>query len=64
MTKFDVSRNKLYAAGCEAVAAALDGNQVITELNISSNSMSWIDGNHEGTSGVVAIASRLGGRNI
>jgi hypothetical protein len=59
LSHFDISNNSLYAAGCEAVAAALDGNQVITELNIASNSMGWIDGNHKGASGIVAIANAI-----
>jgi Ran GTPase-activating protein (RanGAP) involved in mRNA processing and transport len=59
VTKIDISKNNLYSAGCEAVAAALDGNKVVTELNIASNSMGWIDGNHKATSGVVAIANAI-----
>jgi Ran GTPase-activating protein (RanGAP) involved in mRNA processing and transport len=59
LTKFDISKNCLYAAGGKAVAEALKDNQVITELNIASNRLgcktrSDLDG--ADMSGVVALA--------
>ena len=59
LVKFDISNNWLCVAGCEALAAALSGNQTMTELNVSSNSMGWIDGKHKGTSGVIAMANAI-----
>jgi Ran GTPase-activating protein (RanGAP) involved in mRNA processing and transport len=37
MTKLDVSSNCLYAEGGKRLAEALNGSQVLTELNISDN---------------------------
>jgi hypothetical protein len=42
MTKFDISSNKIRAEGGKALAAGLKGNQMITELNISSNAITLI----------------------
>ena len=39
LVKFDISNNKLNAAGGKALAEALHGNQVMTELNLSSNEL-------------------------
>ena len=54
MTKFDISSNDLCAEGTKLLAAALKGNQIMTELNISSNNMTfgsaWGD-----MSGVIAL---------
>jgi Ran GTPase-activating protein (RanGAP) involved in mRNA processing and transport len=59
MTKFDISSNAIRAVGGIALAAGLKGNQVITELNISSNSLGQ-NSYHEGdTSGVIAIANAI-----
>jgi hypothetical protein len=41
MTKFDISSNDLCAEGTKLLAAALKGNQIVTELNISSNNMTY-----------------------
>jgi Ran GTPase-activating protein (RanGAP) involved in mRNA processing and transport len=55
MTKFDISSNDLCAEGTKLLAAALKGNQNMTELNISSNSMTY--GSASGDmSGVIALA--------
>ena len=40
MTTFAISSNDIRAGGGKALAAGLKGNQVITELNISSNTLS------------------------
>jgi hypothetical protein len=53
MTKFDISSNDFHAEGGKALAAGLKGNQVITELNISSNKLNSFRGD---TCGVIAIA--------
>ena len=37
LAKIDISNNKLCAAGGKALAEALSGNEVMTELNIASN---------------------------
>jgi hypothetical protein len=54
LTKFDISKNCLYAAGGKAVAEALKDNQVITELNIASNRLGCKT--RSDMSGVVALA--------
>jgi hypothetical protein len=56
MVKFDISSNDIRAEGGKALAAGLKGNQVITELNISSNNLGFISGYGNDTSGVIAIA--------
>jgi hypothetical protein len=61
LTKFDISRNNLRAEGGMALAAGLKGNQVITELNIGSNSLGLNPNGRADTSGVVyAIADVIG----
>jgi hypothetical protein len=60
MTKLDVSSNDLWAEGGKALAAGLKGNQqVITELNISSNRLGQNSGYGDGNSGVIAIADAI-----
>jgi hypothetical protein len=54
MTSLDVSNNRLYAEGTKLLAEALKGNQIITELNLSSNYA--IEG---GMSGVIALADAV-----
>jgi hypothetical protein len=53
LTKFDISKNKIRAAGSKALAAGLKGNQVITELSIADNQLGW---DAEDMSGIVALA--------
>jgi Ran GTPase-activating protein (RanGAP) involved in mRNA processing and transport len=60
LTKFDISKNDLRAAGGMALAAGLKGNQVITELNIASTLLSLDLYNRSDTSGVVAIDDVIG----
>jgi Leucine-rich repeat (LRR) protein len=55
LTKFDISKNDLRAAGGMALTAGLKGNQVITELNIGSNTLGLDRYNRADTSSVVAI---------
>jgi Ran GTPase-activating protein (RanGAP) involved in mRNA processing and transport len=54
MTCLDVSDNVLCAEGTQLLAEALKGNQIMTELNISSNYMT-----SGGLSGVVALADAI-----
>jgi hypothetical protein len=51
MTKFDISSNDLRAEGGKALAAGLKGNLVITELNISRNSLGFNSDANGDTSG-------------
>ena len=56
MTKFDISSNDLCAEGTKLLAAALKGNQIVTELNIPSNNMTY--GSAWGDmSGIIALAN-------
>ena len=57
--KFNVSDNKIYGAGAKALAESLRGNQVMTDLNFANNSLSWIDENHKGLDGVIAISNAI-----
>jgi hypothetical protein len=59
MVKFDVSSNDIQAEGGKALAAGLKGNQVVTELNISSNALSCNSGGNADTSGAKAIANAI-----
>ena len=54
-------KNKLFAEGGKALAAGLKGNQVITELDISKNSLGR-DSDHAPAdiSGIIAIADVIG----
>jgi hypothetical protein len=54
MTSLDVSKNGLLAEGTKLLAEALKGNQIMMELNISSNYMT-----SGGMSGVVALADAI-----
>eukprot|EP00935_MAST-01C_sp_MAST-1C-sp1_P001097 g1097.t1 len=58
---FDISKNQLYAAGGEAIAEALAGNQVMTELNIAGNDLGKIDffNADMSMSGVIAISNAI-----
>jgi hypothetical protein len=57
MTKFDISSNEIRAEGGKALAAGLKGNQVITELNISSNNLGLNSAGNGDISGVITIAN-------
>jgi hypothetical protein len=50
MTRLDISANSL-GAGTKALTEGLKGNQIMTELNISSNGM--------GKSGAIALANAI-----
>jgi hypothetical protein len=56
LTKFNISDNTLREEGTKALAEALQGNQIMTELNISSNQMFWND-----ISGVAALTDVVRG---
>jgi hypothetical protein len=59
MTKLNISSNAIRAEGGKALAAGLKGNQVITELNISSNDLGYNSTYGDDTSGVIAIADAI-----
>jgi hypothetical protein len=59
MTKFDISSNDIRAEGGKSLAAGLKGNQVITELNISSNDLGKNAEYDDDTSGIIAIADAI-----
>ena len=58
LVKFDISENALCAAGTKAVAEALKGNQIMTELNISSICAGMKAGGAD-MSGVIAISDAI-----
>jgi Ran GTPase-activating protein (RanGAP) involved in mRNA processing and transport len=66
LSKFDISKNNLRAEGGKALAVGLKGNQLVTELNISSNNLGFnsdadSSGLHfdSGSSGVATIADAI-----
>jgi hypothetical protein len=59
MVKFDMSDNCLYAEGGKALAEALKGNQVMTELNIASNDLGEDMEDNPDMSGVIAIGNAI-----
>ena len=54
LTKLNVSSNELFATGGKALAEALSGNQVLTELNLADSSLGL-----GGMSGVIAISNTI-----
>ena len=60
LVKFDISSNYVYAAGGKALAAALNGNQVMTELNLAGNSLGLVEQYGDADmSRVVAISNAI-----
>jgi hypothetical protein len=59
LSKFDISFNDIRAEGGKALAAGLQGNQVITELNISGNILGYSFDEDADTSGIIAIADAI-----
>jgi hypothetical protein len=60
LSKLDISDCNLFAEGGEALAAGLKGNQAITELNVSNNSLGIDSDHHVAISGIIAIADVIG----
>jgi hypothetical protein len=52
----NLAKNSLYAEGTKVLVEALKGNQVMTELNLSSNAATWDGKKHGEMSGFVALA--------
>jgi hypothetical protein len=59
LTTIDISSNDIRAEGGKALAAGLQGNQVIIELNISDNDLGYNSGGGADTSGIIAIADAV-----
>jgi hypothetical protein len=59
LTKFDISNNLLYTAGAKALAKALSGNQIVTELNVAGNRLGEAPYRTPDTSGVVTLARTI-----
>ena len=63
LVKFDISYNGLCAAGAKTLAKALKDNQIMTELNISSNYLGRTEAsNYDGEfdmSGIIAISDAI-----
>jgi Ran GTPase-activating protein (RanGAP) involved in mRNA processing and transport len=61
LTQFDISNNNIRAEGGKALAEALEGNQVMTVINISSNNLTYKAEGHyvEDMSGVIAITNTI-----
>ena len=58
--KFDISNNNVCAAGGKALAAALNGNQVMTELNLAGNSLGLVEQYGDADmSGVIAVSDAI-----
>jgi Ran GTPase-activating protein (RanGAP) involved in mRNA processing and transport len=60
LSKLDISDCNLFAEGGKALAAGLKGNQAITELNVSNNSLGKGSGRGADISGIIAIADVIG----
>jgi Ran GTPase-activating protein (RanGAP) involved in mRNA processing and transport len=60
LVKLDVSDNRLRAAGGKVLAEALAGNQVLKELNIASNKLSFgVEMGSTDMSGIIAISDAI-----
>ena len=58
--KFDISNSNVCAAGGKALAAALNANQVMTELNLACNSLGLVKQfSGADLSGVIAISDAI-----
>ena len=58
--QFNISHNELYAAGGKALADALRGNQVLTELNLATNDLGLVDKDSDAhMSGVIAVSDAI-----
>jgi hypothetical protein len=55
----NLASNNLFAEGIELLAEALKGNQIMTELNVSSNAATWDGNKHGEMSGVIALADAI-----
>jgi hypothetical protein len=56
LKSLDISENRLNVEGTKLLAKALESNQIMTALNISSNSMTWNGEKLGDMSGVAALA--------
>jgi hypothetical protein len=66
LLSLDISDNRLLAEGTKLLAEVLKGNQIMTALNISSNTMTYDGGDKYGgksgdMSGVAALADVIPG---
>jgi hypothetical protein len=60
LVKLDISNNRLNAEGGTTLAAVLDGNQIMTELNIADNRFCFRAGSYNNDmSGIIAIANSI-----
>jgi hypothetical protein len=59
LSHFDISKNSLKAEGGRLLAEALKGNQVITKLNIASNTLGYDSDGRANMSGVTALADAM-----
>jgi Ran GTPase-activating protein (RanGAP) involved in mRNA processing and transport len=59
LSVLSLKSNNLQAAGGEALAEGLKGNQVITELDISSNNLGLNSDYDTDTSGIIALADAI-----
>jgi hypothetical protein len=59
MTKLDVSSNDVCAEGGKCLAEALNGNQVMTELNISDNSLAENGKEEPDMSGIIVLIGAI-----
>jgi hypothetical protein len=57
--EFDISSNDIRAEGVKALAEAIKGNQVMTELNIASNNLSFDTAGSEDMSGVATLVDAI-----
>ena len=62
LVKFNVSNNSLCAAGAKTLAEALKGNQIMSEINLSNNSLGKVGPGSAASadmSGVIAISDAI-----
>jgi hypothetical protein len=59
LTHLDISNNELRAKGGEILAKALNGNQVMAELDISDNGLAEDEDGDSDMSGIIALADAI-----
>ena len=59
LVTFDISNNRISGDEAKELGKVLTGNQVMTKLNMASNSLDWNRENERGLDGVVAISNAI-----
>jgi hypothetical protein len=59
MTELDISNNVMNADGCKMICKALQGNNILTQLSMAKNDMTWGGSAYDDMSAVIALCKIL-----